>query len=82
LQSLLLAVRWALSHPHSTDSTLVACVDSMVAAHCVLKGRSSSFPLLCVLRRLGACCLASGVSLRPVWLASAHNPADQPSRSF
>lgn len=82
LQSLLLALRWALTFPASCDTSLVTCIDSMVAAYCVLKGRSSSFPLLCVLRRIGACCLASGISIRPIWLASADNPADQPSRDF
>jgi hypothetical protein len=55
-------------------------VDSTVAFFSLWKGRSSSAPLLLILRQIAALLLASGLSLCVGWLPSEINPADKPSR--
>ena len=80
LRALSTAVRWALKSPLSTSSRLLVFSDSQVAVFSSLKGRSSSHPLLCRLRSLAACLLASGLRLLIRWLPSECNPADGPSR--
>lgn len=80
VQAALLAVRWVLSHPSAICARVLLFGDSQVALGCLAKGRSSSYRLLRLLRRVAALVLASG--LRPAyrWLPSAANPADGPSR--
>ena len=55
-------------------------VDSAVVYYILRKGRSSSSHLLSVYRRLSSLLLASGLSVTPIWVPSAANPADAPSR--
>lgn len=76
------AVRWAMSSPSSTGCRLLLLADSLVCVYGLLKGRSSSPPLLRVLRRLSAHLLSSGLTLVPRWVRSSLNPADGPSRSL
>ena len=77
------AVRWAISR--TTPSTCVGrnalvFVDSAVVLSAATKGRSSSPLLLRRLRQLAALLLAAGTRLHLVWVPSAANPADGPSR--
>jgi hypothetical protein len=77
------AVRWAISR--TTPSTCVGrnvlvFVDSAVVLSAATKGRSSSPLLLRRLRQLAALLLAAGTRLNLVWVPSAANPADGPSR--
>jgi hypothetical protein len=71
------ALRWALSRP--VCIILLLC-DSQVVVSCLSKGRSSSPPLLRLLRLLSALQLASGSRLRSLWICSETNPADDASR--
>jgi hypothetical protein len=80
LRAVLLALHWCLSFPSSHSSRVFLLVDSTVALFALWKGRSSSAPLLLILRKISALLLASGVSLLTGWLPSAVNPADAPSR--
>ena len=57
-------------------------IDSRVWIGAAAKGRSSSVPLLRLLRRVAAMVLASGVVVHYVYIPSAHNPADAPSRGI
>lgn len=81
LRAVLLALHWLLSYPSSHSSRVYLLVDSTVALYSLWKGRSSSAPLLLILRKISALLLASGVSLMTGWLPSAVNPADAPSRA-
>ena len=57
-------------------------VDSKVVEGAVSKGRSSSFPLLKILRRLTATLFTSDLRLELDWVPTKENPADEPSRFF
>lgn len=77
------AVRWAVTR--TTPSTCIGrnalvFVDSAVVLSAATKGRSSSPLLLRRLRQLAALLLAAGTRLHLVWVPSAANPADAPSR--
>lgn len=80
LRAVLLALHWLLSYPSAHSSRVYLLVDSTVALYALWKGRSSSAPLLLILRRISALLMASGISLLTGWLPSAVNPADEPSR--
>lgn len=80
LRSVFDAVRWCLSYPSSISTRFFVLTDSAVCFYVLSKGRSSSFQLLCLSRRISALLLASGISLSPAWLPSASNPADYFSR--
>jgi hypothetical protein len=80
LRAVILAVRWVLSHPSSARKRVMLLVDSAVVYYILRKGRSSSSHLLSVYRRLSSLLLASGLSVTPIWVPSAANPADAPSR--
>lgn len=64
----------------STNMRCVVLVHSMVAIGAASKGRSSARRLNCVLRRLGAHCLAAGLWPEFIWVPAWANPADAPSR--
>ena len=82
LRAALLAIHWALSFPSALDRRVFLLLDSSVALFSLWKGRSSSPPLLLILRKISALLLAGGLSLLCGWLPSAINPADAPSRRF
>ena len=56
-------------------------LDSMVAVHVLARGRSSSRHLNAVVRRGAAILLSLGLAPFYCWVASALNPADEPSRA-
>jgi hypothetical protein len=80
LRAVILAFRWILSHPSSACKRVMIIIDSAVVYFVLRKGRSSSSHLLAVYRRLSSLMLASGLSVTPIWVPSAANPADAPSR--
>ena len=80
LRAVLLAAHWVLSHPSAVSRRVLLLVDSTVALYAVWKGRSSSYPLLAVLRKINALLLAGDLTLLTGWLPSEVNPADAPSR--
>ena len=80
LRAVILALRWILSHPSSARKRVMIIIDSAVVYYVLRKGRSSSSHLLAVYRRLSSLMLASGLSVTPIWVPSAANPADAPSR--
>jgi hypothetical protein len=80
LRAVILAFRWILSHPSSACKRVMIIIDSAVVYYVLRKGRSSSSPLLAVYRRLSSLLLASGLNVTPIWVPSAANPADAPSR--
>lgn len=82
LRAVLLAIHWLLSYPSSHRCRVYLLVDSTVAFFSLWKGRSSSAPLLLILRQIAALQLASGLSLLTGWIPSEVNPADGPSRHF
>jgi hypothetical protein len=80
LREVLLAVHWILTYPSSLTRRVYLLIDSTVAFFALWKGRSSSGPLLLILRKISALLLASGITLLPGWIPSEVNPADGPSR--
>lgn len=74
------ATRWALATRGSVGSDIVVLSDSAVVVAAAAKGRSSSSTLYFVLASLAAAQLAADTRVVPVWLPSAANPADAPSR--
>ena len=79
-RALTTAVRWSLSFPSSFGGRLLTFCDSLVVTYAARKGRSSSYPLLRVLRKLTALQLASGLSIFVNYIPTEVNPADEPSR--
>jgi hypothetical protein len=79
--SLLLGLRWLSSRRDGMRHRVIMCVDSSVLCYALLKGRSSS-SLHVKVREISGLCLALDVRVLPVWIPSAWNPADAPSRMF
>ncbi len=79
-KAFLAALRWVLRRPDRHRRRVVVLIDSRVWIGAAAKGRSSSVPLLRLLRRVSALVLASGVVAHYVYIPSEHNPADAPSR--
>lgn len=63
------------------EKRLVVLIDSAAALGAAAKGRPSS-ALSVGIRRLAAMALASGIELNVVFVPSAHNPSDAPSRGI
>lgn len=80
VQTILIALSHLLSRPLSVSTSPALFSDSTVALSVLIKGRSSSFPLLRLCRRVAAVCLAGGIRPLYFWIPSAHNPADSDSR--
>ena len=66
-EALLLWLRWLVRGPKYHNTKAVCLCDSKVTIGAVCKGRSSSKPLLRVLRRIAALSMASGVQIRVVF---------------
>ena len=79
-KAFLAALRWVLRRPDRHRRRLVVLIDSRVWMGAAAKGRSSSVPLLRLLRRVSALVLVSGVVVHYIYIPSKHNPADAPSR--
>jgi hypothetical protein len=81
-RALLVFVRWVLRTPAHFGRRLVVLVDSKVVVGAATKGRSASYPLNRLLRRLAALCLFGDLLLHLVFIPTEHNPADAPSRGI
>lgn len=82
LQSVLLGLRWMLSHPEAVHRQLHLLVDSSSVHFSVNKGRSSSPRMLTLLRRYAAFLLAADITVLSGWVPSELNPADSASRKY
>jgi hypothetical protein len=80
MRALLLGLEWQLSRPRAHGTRLLFWADSSVVVGAVRKGRSSSFALLTLLRRLTALSMAMDVQVHVNWVPTEINPADGPSR--
>ena len=63
-------------------SVQLALLDARSALAAIAKGRSSAWSFLCVLRRIAALALATGIQWCPRWVSSEEQPADAGSRLF
>ncbi len=79
-KALLSYVRWILRSGARAGHRIVVLLDSKVAVGAITKGRSSSWPLNQVIRRLAALCFAGGLKLHLIFIPTEHNPGDHPSR--
>jgi hypothetical protein len=82
LYSVLSAIKWMLSHPHTMGVRALLLTDNQAVYYGIRKGRSSSPSMLLLLRKLNSLLLASGITLHVAWVATAVNPADYSSRHF
>ena len=76
------ALHWLACQPSKHFMRVPFFIDSQALLGGLVKGRSSSKRLRHILRRVASVCLSC--QLRPLWLwvPSAHNPADAPSRGY
>ncbi len=81
-RAFLAALRWFLRSAGRHRRRLVVLIDSRVWIGAAAKGRSSSMPLLRLLRRVSALVLGSGLVVHYIYIPSKHNPADAPSRGI
>jgi hypothetical protein len=79
-EAYLLWLRWLLRSGTRHSVRTVCLVDSKVVLGGVNKGRSSSLPILRVLRRTAALQLAGDLLVRLIYVPTECNPADAPSR--
>ena len=80
-EALFLGLRWLARQSHSQGKRVAVHLDSQVIAFLLAKGRSSRRSLLSLARRTSALVLASDIKVVPIWIPSASNPADGPSRA-
>jgi len=73
-------LRWLLRTPAKHSSRVAAMIDAKAVLGAVCKGRSSAPTLRLELRRIAALSLAGDWYLNYVYVPSAYNPADAPSR--
>jgi hypothetical protein len=78
-QAALHALVWLGSRKWARDKRHFLFQDSSAALSGMLKGRSSSPPMLRSLRKSAAVMLACGMWVSPSWIPSADSPADGPS---
>ena len=76
------AVEYAARKLDVHGSVQLALLDARSALAAIAKGRSSSWSFLCVLRRVAALALATGIQWCPRWVSSEEQPADAGSRLF
>jgi hypothetical protein len=79
-KALIRYLQWVLRSPARFGHRVVVLIDSRVVLGGTTKGRSGSAALNVLLRRLAALTLAGGILLHLVFVPSAHNPSDPPSR--
>ena len=79
-EAYLLWLKWLLRNTRFHNCRATCLVDSKVVIGGVMKGRSSSRPLLRVLRRVAAMQLAGNILARLVYVPTECNPSDPPSR--
>jgi hypothetical protein len=81
-EAYLLWLRWLLRSRKHHGTRATCFVDSKVVLGGVAKGRSSSRPLLRVLRKIGALHLAGDILPRLIYIPTSSNPSDAASRGI
>ena len=76
----LLGVRWLGRQPRLWGSRVFLLLDSTVACGALAKGRSSAAALRALLRRFTGLCFSFNICISFIWVSTAINPADGPSR--
>ena len=79
-RALLQYIRWLLRSEKRFCHRVLVLLDSKVVLGAVAKGRSGSQSLNALLRQVSALCFAGNLVLQCVFVPTAHNPADWPSR--
>lgn len=82
LRAIMAGLRWVASFPDAFGARVLIWCDNTPVVFSMRKGRSSSFGLLVVLRRIAALCLTCNIRCYVKWIPSELNPADKPSRLF
>ena len=80
IRAVLTALRWRLERHKISRSKFVHMVDSLVALHCLSRGRSSSKKLRRTVLRINALLLATRSHAVWTYVHTKLNPADAPSR--
>ena len=80
IQALIAHIRRLMREPDVRQARLMVVVDSQVLFYAVGKGRSPSKRINRLLRRLAALQLIGDLYVLPIWILSAWNFADRPSR--
>ena len=75
-------LEWCLRTTKYCDSKFVVASDSQVAIAILSTCRTSSLRIKRVCKRISALCLVSGMTPVYIWVQTARNPADKPSRRF
>lgn len=73
-------LRWLLRSPHKHHTRVAALIDAQAVLGAVTKGRSSAATLRYEMQRIAALSIAGGWLIRYVYVPSAFEPADEPSR--
>jgi len=81
LRAALCALKWVASRPSAFGRRVLLLSDSSSTVGALAKGRSPSFSLLMVLRRVAVVCAGFGIRFTPRWIPTGANPADGPSRA-
>jgi len=79
-RALIRYLQWLLRSPGRFGRRTVVLIDSRVVLGGTIKGRSGSPQLNALLRQVAALVLAGNLGMHMVYIPSAHNPADPPSR--
>ena len=77
-----LALRWLLRSPRKHATRVPLLCDAQAVLHAAVKGRSSAPTFRYELRRIAALSLAGDILVRYIYVPSACNPADAPSRGL
>ena len=77
-----LMLRWLLRSPCTHGRRVAALVDAKSVLGAITKGRSSAPTLKFEVRRIAALSIAGNYFMRYVYVPSAYNPADGPSRGL
>ena len=81
-QAVLLGFRWMSRQAQLSHSRPVLMIDSTALLGALVKGRSSVVRLNNICRRVAALSCASSIRPAYLWIPSAENPADGPSRRY
>jgi len=80
MNAILLAFRWRLRRVDTIGARIIHTSDSQVCIAILCKGRTSARRLLCCAKKVSATVVAASLHPYFVFVESARNPADEPSR--
>jgi len=82
LNAILLSIKWLLRRVDTIGARTVHASDSQVCIAILCKGRTSARRLLCCTKKVSATVVAASLQPYYVFVESARNPADNPSRLY